>query len=117
MEKSIVLWIEDLTKKRIPISGYMIKEKALVFYEKIKLSETSTSTPKEFAASNGWMVRFLKRNNLHNIQIRGESASADEQACANYPEKLKKIIEEGGYSPHQIFNADETGLFWKKCLV
>ncbi|UYV69890.1 SPOPL [Cordylochernes scorpioides] len=25
-----------------------------------------------------------------------------------------KIIKDGGYCAHQIFNADETGLFWKK---
>lgn len=28
--------------------------------------------------------------------------------------KYKKIIEEGGYKPEQVFNMDETGLFWKR---
>lgn len=28
--------------------------------------------------------------------------------------KFKAIIEEGGYKPEQVFNMDETGLFWKK---
>ncbi|UYV72204.1 hypothetical protein LAZ67_9002170 [Cordylochernes scorpioides] len=45
---------------------------------------------------------------------RGEVASADEEAARKYPEKLAKIIKDGGYCAHQIFNADETGLFWKK---
>ncbi|UYV68891.1 hypothetical protein LAZ67_6001499 [Cordylochernes scorpioides] len=44
----------------------------------------------------------------------GEVASADEEAARKYPEKLAKIIKDGGYCAHQIFNADETGLFWKK---
>ena len=28
--------------------------------------------------------------------------------------RVKKIIKEGKYDPRQVFNCDETGLFWKK---
>ncbi|XP_065259354.1 tigger transposable element-derived protein 1-like [Emys orbicularis] len=49
-----------------------------------------------------------------NVQTTGEAASANEEAAKAYPEQLKKIIEEMGYLPEQVFNADETGLFWKK---
>ncbi|UYV60806.1 hypothetical protein LAZ67_1002390 [Cordylochernes scorpioides] len=46
---------------------------------------------------------------------KGERSTAiDEEAARKYPEKLAKIIKDGGYCAHQIFNADETGLFWKK---
>lgn len=38
----------------------------------------------------------------------------DAKAAAAFPEELKKFIEEKGYPPEQIFNCDETGLFWKK---
>ncbi|CAM5110822.1 unnamed protein product [Natator depressus] len=38
----------------------------------------------------------------------------NEEAAKAYPEQLKKIIEEKGYLPEQVFNADETGLFWKR---
>ncbi|UYV80946.1 hypothetical protein LAZ67_19002239 [Cordylochernes scorpioides] len=48
------------------------------------------------------------------VRISREVASADEEAARKYPEKLAKIIKAGGYCAHQIFNADETGLFWKK---
>ena len=41
--------------------------------------------------------------------------SADETAAKEFLPKLGQIIEEGGYTPDQVFNADETGLFWKKC--
>ncbi|CAM5093099.1 unnamed protein product [Eretmochelys imbricata] len=49
-----------------------------------------------------------------NMQTTGEAASANEEAAKAYPEQLKKITEEKGYLPEQVFNADETGLFWKK---
>ncbi|GFX49957.1 DDE-1 domain-containing protein [Trichonephila clavipes] len=63
--------------------------KALKFYKELKESEPSTSSRES------------------------EVASADEEAARNYPEKLAKIIKDGEYCAHQVFNADETGLFWK----
>ncbi|GFT45840.1 tigger transposable element-derived protein 1 [Trichonephila clavipes] len=48
------------------------------------------------------------------IHITGESATADEGAAKIFPEELAKIIEDGDYSADQVFNADETGLYWKK---
>ena len=77
---------------------------------------TSLQTAKKliFNASEGWLTGFIKRHSFHNVKIKGEVASADENAAKSYPEKLLKIIEDNGYTPDQIFNADETGLFWKK---
>ncbi|GFW03556.1 tigger transposable element-derived protein 1 [Trichonephila clavipes] len=95
-------------------------EKALQFYKSLKQTEPSTSTSqagKEFPASKGWLTEFLKRNTLHNIKITGESATADEGAAKIFPEELAKIIEDEDYSADQVFNADETGLYWKKCLT
>ncbi|GFU56562.1 HTH CENPB-type domain-containing protein [Trichonephila clavipes] len=87
----------------------------------MKQSEPSTSTSqagKEFSASKGWLTGFLKRNTLHNIKITGESATAEEGAAKIFPEELAKIIEDGDYSADQVFNADETGLYWEKnCLT
>ena len=34
-----------------------------------------------------------------------------------FPAELLSLIEEKGYLPEQVFNADETGLFWKKMLT
>ncbi|GFR15032.1 tigger transposable element-derived protein 1 [Trichonephila clavata] len=117
-EKALVLWIQELTQKRIPIDGELIKEKAIRFYNQVKDLEPSCSSshigsPK-FSASNGWLAGFLQRHALHNLKIKGEAASADETAAKNYSKVLVKIIEDGGYCPDQVFNADETGLFWKK---
>ncbi|GFT63360.1 DDE-1 domain-containing protein [Trichonephila clavipes] len=90
--------------------------KALKFYKELKESEPSTSSREsnpQFSASTGWLTGFIKRH-FHNLKIKGEVASADEEAARKYPEKLAKIIKDGEYCAHQVFNADETGLFWKK---
>ncbi|GFT85646.1 tigger transposable element-derived protein 1 [Trichonephila clavipes] len=44
----------------------------------------------------------------------GECATADEGAAKIFPGKLAKIIEDGDYYADQVFNADETGLYWKR---
>ncbi|XP_043494104.1 tigger transposable element-derived protein 1-like [Polistes fuscatus] len=116
-EKALVLWIKDLTKKRLPIHKELIQEKARLYFNQLKVlepSSTSCSQNVNFSASNGWFTRFLKRYGLHNVKIQDEAASADETAAMNYREVLAKIIDDGGYCPDQVFNADETGLFWKK---
>ncbi|GFY04124.1 tigger transposable element-derived protein 1 [Trichonephila clavipes] len=48
------------------------------------------------------------------VQRRIPSATADEGAAKIFPEKLEKIIEDGDYSADQVFNADGTGLYWKR---
>ncbi|GFS58999.1 tigger transposable element-derived protein 1 [Trichonephila clavipes] len=89
-ERAIAIWIEEQVQRRIPVKGYLIQEKALQFY------------------------KSMKQNALHNIKITGESATADEGAAKIFPEELAKIIEDEDYSADQVFNADETGLYWKK---
>ncbi|XP_071036412.1 tigger transposable element-derived protein 1-like [Parasteatoda tepidariorum] len=45
--------------------------------------------------------------------MHGESSSADKDAAEKYCLKFQEFIETEGYRPQQIFNCDETGLFWK----
>ena len=113
MEKALNIWIDDCCQKRIPLGGNLIKQKALKIYNHLKENGESSVNP-NFLASNGWLEKFKRRFSLHSMKIQGEIASADHEAARTYPEKFKKIIEEQGYTAHQIFNADETGLWWKK---
>ena len=39
--------------------------------------------------------------------------NADMQAAEEFLEALDKLILEGNYLPEQIFNMNETSLFWK----
>lgn len=114
LEKALLIWIEDNTRKKLPMSGELIKEKALRLYNAQKMENPSLTTSPDFCASNGWFDRFRNRHSLKNIKMKGESASADKEAAERYPPELKQIIENGGYTADQVTNADETGLNWKR---
>ncbi|KAG7168419.1 Tigger transposable element-derived protein 1-like 81 [Homarus americanus] len=50
----------------------------------------------------------------HQYQHWCEEASADRVAAREFPPFLREIMEEGQYTDDQVFNMDESGLFWKK---
>ena len=51
---------------------------------------------------------------MHNFKIYCEVSSADEEAAYRFPDNFTNLKSEKGYLPEQIFNVDETSLFWKK---
>ncbi|CAI6361843.1 unnamed protein product [Macrosiphum euphorbiae] len=66
-----------------------------------------------FKASNGWLEKFRKRHNIAYKAICGESSSVDHDIVINIVtnNKLVEICE--GFVPKNIFNLDETGLFFR----
>ncbi|XP_072263547.1 tigger transposable element-derived protein 1-like [Pyxicephalus adspersus] len=116
MERLLMFWIEDQNQRNMPISLSSVQEKARSLFNDLKAARTASEGEcnEEFMASKGWFQRFKGRADLHNITIQGEAPSADLQAASDFSKILQGIIDEGGYLADQIFNANETCLFWKK---
>lgn len=122
MESLLSIWIEHQVAQSIPLSKMVIQMKAKSLFDDIKSKEVSNNNAsgadaeknETFEASQGWFERFKTRANLHSISLKGEAASADMTAANNYPAELKALVHEGGYDSKQVFNVDETGLFWKR---
>lgn len=87
------------------ISGNLLKEKSIDF--------GSTLSIKNFAASEGWLTNFKKRNEVVVKKVCGESGNVDDAVCLDWHGKLKILIE--NYDTRDIFTTDETGLVFK-CL-
>jgi hypothetical protein len=49
---------------------------------------------------------------LRELKRHGEAASTDPAAIAAERVRIQAIIEDGGYQLGDIFNMDETGLFY-----
>jgi hypothetical protein len=50
---------------------------------------------------------------VHIVQICGEKLSADLSVVEEYKNKFQTILEENGHTPDQVYNCDETGLYYK----
>ena len=66
---------------------------------------------KDFKYSNGWLNNFKKRYHITLQTIVGESGSVDKVKVEEDRKLLRKVLSK--YIQSDIFNLDETALFFK----
>ncbi|GFR91480.1 tigger transposable element-derived protein [Elysia marginata] len=104
--KALVLFFKQARSQSIPISGPQLLEKGKEIAESLGLNN--------FAMSQGWLDRWKSRHGKSMKAICGESSSVDKQVTDDWiATTLRPVLEQN--RPCDIFNADETGLFYK-CL-
>lgn len=106
MEYSLYKWFLKQRENHVPVSGKVLKQRARLLNEKLKETEN-------FVASDGWLQRFKTRYGIRLLSISGEKLSAQPQLVQPFKEKLMKTITELDLRMEQIYNADESGLYWK----
>lgn len=105
LENALMQWFSNARSQNIPISGEIMKEKAKQFAEQLQISD--------FECSTGWLDKFKERHELTFKKVCGEANSVDTGtgAMSDWKTKLQTILSE--YQAEDIFNADETGLFYR----
>lgn len=106
LDKAMETWFIQKRSLNEPISGPLICEKALEVNEKL-------GGPEDFKASTGWLQKFKFRHGIRELQIQGESLSADSSAAEKFKETFRSFVEKQGICQDDVYNADETGLNWK----
>ncbi|XP_025198312.1 tigger transposable element-derived protein 6-like [Melanaphis sacchari] len=102
-EAAIKLQISQ-PKNDARINGPILRQKAEELAKKIGIEN--------FIASEGWFHRWKKRENIVYKRTYGEQKDADFSAAENWLKtEWPKIISE--YTPDNVYNADETGLFYR----
>jgi len=81
----------------------MLAEVAESLAQKMDLSE--------WKCSNGFLEHFKKHHNTAFKVAAEEAASIEHDAVNDWVSHLPKIID--GYSANNIFNMDESGVFYK----
>lgn len=76
IEKRLLNWINDLKRRKIPMSGAMIQKKALMIQMNISQEEGSSSS-QTFMPTKDWLNRFKKRHNMEKL-LQEDSESASE---------------------------------------
>jgi len=103
IEEALTIWVETVLQAGLIITDNILSTKALGFAFLLKEDK--------FKCSGGWVDNFKKRHNLRQYNIHGEAASAPLEDLDTMRENLRQTLKD--YSPEDIFNCDETGLFWK----
>lgn len=106
VEDALYSWFMQERSRHTPISGDILMEKAKFFYNKIMKKD-------DFRASVGWLDKFKRRFGIRLLSLTGERLSCQEDSVEPFIAKFKKTIEEMNLTPDQVYNADESGLFWR----
>ena len=109
VDEAVYLWYVQKRSQGIPITGPVLREKAQLFHQQLQCDKPSSS----FQASTGWQWRFCQRHGIRQLTLQGEKLSCDSDAPAPFREKLLKLIEDEGFTLQQIYNSDETGLYYR----
>ncbi|EXX67936.1 Pdc2p [Rhizophagus irregularis DAOM 197198w] len=104
LEQALGLWVDNALNTRQDIDGNILKVKAAFFAERFSIED--------FHQSEGWLTGFKKRHGLQQFKEQGEASSAPSvESIENDRLALQDFLK--SYNQEDIWNADETGLFWK----
>ena len=102
LETVFFTWYQQARAPNIPTDGTTLREKVKIIATQLNIDN--------FSASNGWVSRFKDRHGLVFKKLAGESAEVSVESTDAWMESLPSLLE--GYEPQDVYNADETGLFF-----
>ena len=107
LDKALLIWFrQNSSRPEVRIDGSMLLQQANTFLKGLSVNAVTEKT-----VSMSWIDRWKKRHGVSRILKAGESGSVDIEIVRDWKEgKLQEILST--YRHDDIYNADETGLFW-----
>ena len=106
------LWVSQAMRDGLMPTGEVLRQKWTQFADLAGIP-----ADERLQLSNGWLDRFKARHNLKEFKRHGEASSVGEEMVEKERERIQTLIKEGAYKPQDIFNMDETGLFYGYALA
>lgn len=106
MEEALFRWFLQARQQNQIVTSRLIMTKARNFASLLGVGE-------EFKFSKTWVRNFKKRYNVRKLKICGEKLSSDRGSIAPFKERFFQHLKTHSLNAHQIYNADETALFYK----
>lgn len=105
LEKALSAWFWK-TEKAAVISDDLVIQKAKEFAADPRLRVDAG-----MKFSQGWLEKFKKRHGIRGFYLHGEGGAVDESIVEEARKISKTLLSE--YSLSDIYNMDETGLFYR----
>uniref|UniRef100_A0A914X581 HTH CENPB-type domain-containing protein n=1 Tax=Plectus sambesii TaxID=2011161 RepID=A0A914X581_9BILA len=104
LDQAVAVWFRQMRAENAIINGPMILEVAKQFAQKLELSD--------FKPSNGWLGRWKAKENVTFHKLQGDKGAANQASAAEW---IKNVLPAllADYDPKNVYNADESGLFYK----
>ncbi len=103
VDEALAQWVEAY-QANINISEEMIRQKAAQFLERLH-----PDAPK-FEFSSGWLAKFKQQHQIRSHCRFGESGAVDMEIIEESLPCIRTILDQ--YALADIYNMDETGLFY-----
>jgi hypothetical protein len=101
-------WFRQRRSEGLLVSGLLLIQQAKKFHDDLKINKVCNYL-------QGLLHPFKLRHGIRKLSVCGEKLSANSDAARKFVEEFTKLISDENLTAEQIYNADETGLFWR-CL-
>jgi len=101
------LWVSKAMADKLLLTGEILRQKWRTFADLVGVPEDE-----RLALSEGWLSRYKARNGLKQMKRHGDAASVALDTVNKEQLRIQELIKKHGYKPCDIFNADETALFY-----
>ena len=109
LDRELADWVEDKQSRNIMINGQLIRQQGQIIQQRINkgLPEDQQLSLK---FSNGWQDKFYQRHSFRQQAAHGESGSVQQEIINRELPAIREVLQH--FQPQDIFNADESALFY-----
>lgn len=109
LETKLYGWFLKQRERNCAVNGPLLQAKARELFKSIYPDKKE----QDFLASDGWLRKFKRRHGLRFLKVCSEILSSDTTAITPFVNRFRAKIDEMELTKEQIYNADESALFFK----